>query len=222
MALKFKLDSLDGLDEGLKSLYTKGDDGKFTLQLEDDPAKSTMQKLRQERDEMAKALKDREKAEADAKTAKEREELERKGEYEKLSAADKAAIKAAEDKASALESKIRNNARDRAALEAISAAKGIPKALLPHITPNLEVIPDGEDFKVVVKGNPGQKLVDYVTGLKADMSWGFEGSGASGGSAPQGNGGGVNPFEKMTKTELAQAANNPATRAAAEAYINRK
>lgn len=34
MALQAVLDSLDGLDEGLQSEYTKGDDGKFHLQLE--------------------------------------------------------------------------------------------------------------------------------------------------------------------------------------------
>lgn len=185
MALKFKLDSLEGLDEGLKSLYTKGDDGKFTLQLEDDPAKDTMRKIREERDTLARTLKDREKAEADAKAAKEREELERKGEYEKLKATYEADTKAARERAEALEAKLRNGARDRAAMEAIQAANGIPKALLPHIQGQLEVIPDGEDFKVVVKGNPGQKLTDFVTGLKADMPWGFNGSGASGGGAPQ-------------------------------------
>lgn len=206
MALKFKLDSLDGLDEGLKPLYSKGDDGKFILQLEDDPAKDTMRKLRDERDTMAKALKDREKAEADAKTAKEREDLERKGEYEKLSAADKAALKAAEEKAHALEVKIRNGARDRAAMEAIQAVKGIPKALLPHITPNLEVIPDGDDFKVVVKGDPGKNLTDYVASLKNEMAWGFEGSGASGGGAVNGGGGtATKPLKDMgikERTEL--------------------
>ena len=188
MALKFKLDSLEGLDEGLKSLYTKGDDGKYTLQLEDDPAKATMQKLRQELAEKEKALKDREKAEADAKAAKEREELERKGQYETLKANLEAETKAYKEKAEALESKIRNGARDRAAMEAIQAAGGIPKALLPHIQGQLEVIPDGEDYKVVVKGEPGKKLADFVAGLKADMPWGFNGSGASGGGATQSGG----------------------------------
>ena len=185
MALKFKLDSLDGLDDGLKPLYLKGDDGKFTLQLDDDPAKSTMQKLRQQLADAEKALKDRETAEATAKAAKEREELERKGDYEKLSAADKAALKAAEEKATALEGRIRNGVRDRAALEAIQSANGISKALLPHITPNLEVIPDGDDFRVVVKGDAGKPLAEYISSLKTEMPWGFNGSGASGSGSSQ-------------------------------------
>ena len=188
MALKFKLDSLDGLDEGLKSLYTKGEDGKFTLQLEDDPAKATMSKIRQERDELAKALKDREKAEADAKTAQERAELERKGDYEKLKSSLETDAKDAKSKLEALETRLRNSARDRAAMEAVQAVKGIPKALLPHITPLLEVIPEGDEFRVVVKGDPGKKLPDFVASLKDEMPWGFEGSGASGSGTPSGGG----------------------------------
>ena len=203
--LKFKLDSLDGLDEGLKPLYLKGDDGKFTLQVEEgDAAKAAVQTLRRERDELEKKLKEREKAEADAKTAKEREELERKGEYEKLRAQDQEALKKATETAQALEARLRNGARDRAAMEAIQAAKGIPKALLPHITPNLEVVADGEDYKVIVKGNPGQKLTDYVASLKTEMPWGFNGSGASGGGAPQ-SGGAAQANEPKTSVQLIAA-----------------
>ena len=202
MALKFKLDSLDGLEEGLKTLYIKGEDGKFTLQLEDDPAKDTMRKIREERDSLAKSLKEREKAEADAKAAKEREDLERKGEYEKLRAQDQEALKAALAKADGLEARNRNNARDRAAMEAISAVKGIPKALLPHIVPALEVVPDGDDYKVIVKADPGKKLADFVSSLKNEMPWGFEGSGFSGSGAMQpGTNSGAKPWKDMTLDE---------------------
>lgn len=185
MALKFKLDSLDGLDEALHSLYTKGDDGKYTLQLEDDPAKATMQKLRQELAEKEKALKEREKAEADAKSAKEREDLERKGEYEKLRAQDQDEIKKERERAEALDKRLRDGARERAAMEAITAVKGIPKALLPHIIPSLEVVAEGEELKVVVKANPGQKLPDFVASLKNEFPWGFEGVGATGSGGGQ-------------------------------------
>lgn len=184
MAIKFKLESLDGLDEALKSLYAKNDDGEYVLQIDDDPAKA-MRKLRSELAEKERLIKEREKAEADAKSAKEREDLERKGEYEKLRAQDQEAIKALQSKADQLESRLRNGARDRAAMEAITAAGGIPKALLPHLVSSLEVVTDGEDYKVVVKADPGKKLTDYVLGLKNEMPWGFNGSGASGGGAPQ-------------------------------------
>lgn len=187
MSLKRILDTLEGIDDTTAKLYTKGDDGKFRLDLEGEEEgegyKSALQKERKAREEAEKALKARERSEAEEKARKEREDMERKGEYEKLSAADKAALKAAEEKAAALESRIRNGAVERAAMEAIQAAKGIPKALLPHILPNLETTPDGDGYKVIVKGDPAKKLTDYVSSLKAEMAWGFEGTGASGGGA---------------------------------------
>lgn len=184
MALKFKLDSLEGIDPSLHPFYEKRADGRWTLLLDENPVKATVDKLRQERDELEKALRAREKSEADAKAAKEREEMERRGEYEKLRAADLEALKKAEARIEALEAERRDGIRDRAAEEAIIAANGIPKALLPHLRPILEVIPDGESFKVVVKGSPEKKLQDFVTGLRSEMPWGFNGTGASGSGAP--------------------------------------
>lgn len=195
------LETLEGLPEEVANLYKKGEDGKFHLAGEaGDGLKSALQKERERANAAEKALKERERQEADAKAAKEREDLERKGEYEKLKASLEAENKAAKERAEALESKIRNGARDRAAMEAIQAANGIPKALLPHIQGQLEVIADGEDYKVVVKGDPGKKLTDFVAGLKADMPWGFNGSGASGGGAPQS--GAAAPAKKWSEMGL--------------------
>lgn len=182
------LESLEGLPEEVANLYKKGEDGKFHLDGGGDGLKSALQKERERANLAEKALKARELSETEEKAKKEREELERKGEYEKLKASLEADSKAAKERAEALENRLRNGARDRAAMEAITAAKGIPKALLPHITPNLEVVPDGDEYKVVVKGNPGQKLTDYVASLKTEFAWGFEGSGASGGASGQSNG----------------------------------
>jgi hypothetical protein len=185
MSLKHKLDSLDGLDEALKPLYAKGDDGRFTLQVDEAPATNTIAKLKADLDAATKALKERELAEAkavkDAETARDLAA----GNYEKVSAADKAALKAAEEKAALLESKLLNGTRDRALMEAMGdpSVKGIPKALLPHIQDQVEVVPDGDGFKVVPKGNPALKLTDFVSSYKKDMPWGFEGSGANGGGA---------------------------------------
>lgn len=185
MALKFKLDTLDGLDEAAKTFYKPGPDGKgFVLDMDDDPAKETIAKIRKERDDLEKSLKEREKQEADAKAAKEREDLEKKGEYEKLRAQDAEAIKAAKDRAEALELKIRNGARDRAALEAMTEAGAIPKALMPHVQDQLEVITEGDGYKVVVKGDAGKTLKDFVAGLKEEMPWGFQPTGATGTGAP--------------------------------------
>lgn len=189
MALKFKLDTLEGLDETTKTFYKPGPDGKgFVLDMDDDPAKETIAKIRKERDDLEKSLKEREKQETDAKAAKEREDLEKKGEYEKLRAQDAEAIKAAKDRAEALESKIRNGARDRAALEAMQEAGAIPKALMPHIQDRLEVLPDGDGYKVVVKGDAGKPIKDFISSLKEEMPWGFQPTGASGGGASQSGG----------------------------------
>lgn len=196
------LKSLEGLPEEVAKLYKQGEDGEFHL--ENDGLKSALAKERERANNAEKALKDREKTEAEEKARKEREDLERKGEYEKLSAADKAALRASEERAQALESRLRNGARDRAAMEAITASGGIPKALLPHITGNLEVVPDGEDYRVVVKGNPGQKLADYVASLKEEMPWGFNASGMSGGGTSNNNGGGSGSAKTMARSKFEQ------------------
>ena len=198
MSLKPILESLDGLHEEVAKLYTKKD-GKFVLDVEDTGLKSALQKERDRAEAAEKALKARDEAEAAEKAKKEREDLEKKGEYEKLRAQDAEAIKKEKDRADRAEALRRNDKLSIAAMEAITAAKGIPKALLPHITPNLEVVPDGDDYKVVVKGNPAQKLTDYVASLKNDMAWGFEGSGANGGGAHQG---GATSGKVMTKAEF--------------------
>lgn len=200
------LKTIDGLPEEVAKLYKQGEDGEYHLIEAPEGLKSALQKERERANAAEKALKEREKAEADAKLAKEREDLERKGEYEKLSAADKAAIKAAEEKAQALETKLRSGAIERAALDAIQAAKGIPKALLPHIVPILEAVPEGEGFAIKIKGDPAKKLTDYVASLKAEMAWGFEGSGASGSGAGQPASGPAANTPPKTAGEAAQRA----------------
>jgi len=185
------LKTLEGLPDEVAKLYKQGEDGEYHLIEAPDGLKSALQKERERANAAEKALKDREKTEAEALARKEREDLEKKGEYEKLSAADKAALKAAEERAQALDAKLRSGAIERAALEAVTSVKGIPKALLPHILPNLEAVPDGDGFAVKVKGDPAKKITDFVSSLKAEMAWGFEGSGASGSGAGQpGQGGG--------------------------------
>lgn len=183
MALKFKLETLDGLDEALKPLYTPTEDGKFVLQLEDDPAKATMQKLRQELAEKEKALK----AAADEKAAKEREAEEAKarasGDFDKLKAQMEARTKEAEAKAEALQNRIREASRERALMDAISQVGGIPKALLPHLKELVEDVAEGDAYKHLVKGDPSKKLTDFISGLKAEMPWGFQATNASGGGA---------------------------------------
>lgn len=204
MSLKHKLDSLDGLEEALKPLYAKGDDGRFTLQVDDAPATNTIAKLKADLDAATKALKEREAAEAKARKDAEEAQALAKGDFEKVNASREAALKAAQDEAATLKTKLLNGTRDRALMEAMSdpGVKGIPKALLPHIQDQVEVVPDGDGFKVVPKANPAQKLTEFVSSFKKDMAWGFEGAGANGGGAQ--NPGKPNTSVKtITRSELA-------------------
>ena len=208
--LKRILDTLDGLDEATANLYKKGEDGKFHLDMEEEPndgLKSALQKERKAREDAEKALKEKERKEAETKEQQEREAAEKRGEYDKLRAQDQEALKKEREAREALESRLRNGAIERAALEALTASGAIPKALLPHVLPNLEAVHDGDNFKVTVKANPGQSLTDYVAGLKADMPWGFNGSGASGSGAAAGGGtGGGTKEPPKTAGEAAQQA----------------
>ena len=86
MALKMTLDSLEGLSKEMAALYTKGDDGKYTLGVEGLPSNDTTalkKALEAERAEKASLKEKWDKYEAEtkvaqAKAAKEAEELARK------------------------------------------------------------------------------------------------------------------------------------------------
>ena len=185
MALKFKLDTLDGLDEAAKTFYKPGPDGKgFVLDMDDDPAKETIAKILKERDDLEKSLKEREKQEADAKAAKEREDLERKGEYEKLRAQDAEAAKASKERINALESQIRMDSRDRFLDATMRSVGAIPEALGPHVRDLFEDVPEGDGFKHVVKGEAGKKATDFLAAFKETKPWAFQPTGASGTGAP--------------------------------------
>ena len=56
MALKAILASLDGLDEATKALYTKGEDGKYHLDVEGMVGKSKLDEFREKNVQMAKEL----------------------------------------------------------------------------------------------------------------------------------------------------------------------
>lgn len=186
--------------------------------------KKALTEERQARKELERLVKAQETAKADEKAAADKAEMERKGEWEKL----KLAVEA--EKAQLLKEK------DEAALglksyllkaeltTAIAANKGNPH-LLKLVQDQFEVLisPDGA-HKVFAKGDPTKTPSTFIEGLKKDASYGafFEASGASGSGSSQGSGSHTSAFAQMTKTELAMAVNNPATRAAAEAFLNQK
>lgn len=222
MALKHKLDSLDGLDEALKPLYAKGDDGRFTLQVEDAPATNTIAKLKVELEAATRALKEKGEAEAKAQADAERAKLEAKGDYEKLRQHDQAELAKLQKEAQEAKEGLKSYLLDAELSSAIAKYTQDPH-LKKLIKDQFEVVEVDGTRKVLVKGDPTKTPDQFVEALKADPSYGnyFPAQGVAGGGAPQAGKASGSAFDKMTKTQLAQAANNPATKAAVEAYLTK-
>ena len=188
--LKYKLDSLDGLDEGLKSFYKKDGD-KFVLDVDDSGAKTAIQKERERAEAAEKALKDRDTVEAKAQAEAEKAKLEAKGDYEKLKAAVEAEKKTLAEQADKATQGLKSYLLKAELTAAIAQHKGNPH-LSKLVEDQFEAVlsPTDGQHKVVVKGDPSKTPAQFIEALKADASYGafFEGSGASGGGAPPAGG----------------------------------
>lgn len=207
--LKAVLDTLDGLPDAQKELYDEGTDGKFHLQAEgvEDVGglKSALEKERRGRKEAEAKLKktgDIDPDEYERLRTESEERSEKEGDVEKkLTTAqkrfdrEKAELEA---KVLARDNKIHQLVAENVAKDAIEAADGKPKVLLPHVLAKTKVVEEDGDFIAIVldeKGNErpaksGDKrfsLSDLVLELKADdeFAGAFNGTGASGSGAPQ-------------------------------------
>lgn len=237
MALNLVVDKLDEIAEPLRGLYVEKD-GKFQLDVADLPQpedtsglKTALQKERKAREALEKQVKGWQKlgkTEAEieelleAQTQAEAERAAKAGEWDKLRAQmnEKHAteLKAKDEKLSTVESRLRAEIVDKAAVAAIAAAKGVPELLLPHVQRHVKV---DENYNVQVvdaKGDPrvngkGEPLTisDLVDEMKQTEIFGraFEGSGHSGsGTRPVNNGGGNPQIKRRSefKTEKDRAA----------------
>lgn len=180
--LKYKLDSLDGLDEGLKSLYKKDGD-KFVLDVDDSGAKSAIKAERDRAEAAEKALKEKDAAEAKAKADAEKAKLEAAGDYEKLKAAVEAEKKALLEEKEKATAGLKSYLLKSELTAAIAQHKGNPH-LEKLVVDQFEAVlsPDGI-HKVLTKD--GKTPTQFIESLKADASYGafFEGSGTTGGGA---------------------------------------
>ncbi len=180
--LKYKLDSLDGLDEGLKAFYKKDGD-KFVLDVDDSGAKSAIKAERDRAEAAEKALKEREAAETKAKADAEKAKLEAAGDYEKLKAAVEAEKKALLEEKEKATAGLKSYLLKSELTAAIAQHKGNPH-LEKLVVDQFEAVlsPDGA-HKVLSKD--GKTPAQFIESLKADASYGafFEGSGVSGGGA---------------------------------------
>ena len=206
--LKFQLDTLEGVDEAVRALYTEKD-GKFVLGIEGLPQQEDVSGLKAKVDELLGEKKAAEKARKDAEEQArlEREENARKsGNVEELekSWSEKYNRREAElngmleQERGTLSTQIRDLTVGRTATD-IASALAIPgsaKALLPHIERRLSVEQRDGKPVVVVLDQQGKLSAATLDELKAEFANDtafaplIAGSKASGGGAAGAGGGG--------------------------------
>ncbi len=219
MGLKYQLDTLDGLDDSVKSLYTEKE-GKFVLGIEGLPQPEDVSGLKAKVDELLGEKKAAEKKAHEAEDAArlEREEAARKsGNVEELerSWTEKFTRREAElngmleQERGTLSGQIRDLTVGRTATDIASAlaVQGSAKALLPHIERRLSVEQRDGKPVVVVLDAQGKLSAATLDELKAEIANDaafaplIAGSKASGGGAGGAGGGGGAPKGKIGGTK---------------------
>lgn len=205
MALKFQLDSLDGLDEGVAALYEKKGD-KFQLKVEGIPQgedvaglKAKVEELLAEKKEAARKAKEAEEA---AKAAAE-EAARKSGDVaalekswqEKLAKREQELLQQVESLSGNIHSMLVDNVAVKLASEL--AVPGSADLLIPHIKARLAAEQRDGQFVTVVKDKDGKPSAFSIDDLKTEFASNpafapvIVGSKASGGGASGGNGGGA-------------------------------
>lgn len=217
--LKFQLDTLEGVDEAVRALYTEKD-GKFVLGIEGLPQQEDVSGLKAKVDELLGEKKAAEKKAREAEDAArlEREEAARKsGNVEELerSWTEKFNRREAElngmleQERGTLSGQIRDLTVGRTATDIASAlaVQGSAKALLPHIERRLSVEQREGKPVVVVLDAQGKLSAATLDELKAEIANDaafaplIAGSKASGGGAGGAGGGGGAPKGKIGGTK---------------------
>lgn len=208
MGLKYQLDTLEGVDEAVRALYTEKD-GKFVLGIEGLPQPEDVSGLKSKVQELLdeKKAADKARKEAEDQARLEREEAARKsGNVEELekSWSEKYNRREAElngmleQERGTLSTQIRDLTVGRTATD-IASALAIPgsaKALLPHIERRLSVEQRDGKPVVVVLDQQGKLSAATLDELKAEFANDtafaplIAGSKASGGGAAGAGGGG--------------------------------
>lgn len=217
--LKFEVDTLDGVDSSIASLYDKTESGKFRLKVEGVPQGEDTSGLKKKVDELLAEKK------AAAAKAKEAEELARKAAEEAARKAgdteslDKSwtqkyneGIAAKEAELAGLRGTLNTLLVDNVATNLANelAVQGSAALLMPHIKGRLAVeIRDGQP-KTVVIGPDGKPSALTVDELKAEFANNpafapvIAGSKASGGGASGANGRGGGAVKTVTRAQFNQ------------------
>ena len=226
--LKYQIDSLDGLDDSMRALYTE-QDGKFVLGVEGIPQGEDVSGLKNKVTELLNEKKESERLrkEAEDKARQEREEALRKsGNVEELEKSwsekytrrETELSQQLETERTTLSAQIRDLTVGRMAtdLAAELAVQGSAKALLPHLERRLGVETRDGKPTVVVLGQDGKLSAATVDELKKEFASDpafaplIAGSKASGGGAGgAGKGGGAaqkrSDMTPVEKREFVQA-----------------
>ena len=193
MGLKLIVDSLDGLDDGVKSLYAEKD-GKFRLDVEgvEDVTglKSALEKERSARRDLEKRMKTalseddleeyaRLKAEADK--GKDKDEI-----LKSMRARHEKELEQSRQEAAAVKARLEKTVLESTATQLLAKHGGNVSLLLPHILGQLR--PEEIDGNLSVVPANAATIDDVVSGLKSSFPQAFaapatSGSGASGGHA---------------------------------------
>ena len=217
--LKFQLDTLEGVDEAVRALYTEKD-GKFVLGIEGLPQQEDVSGLKAKVDELLgeKKLAEKKARETEEAARLEREEAARKtGNVEELerSWTEKFTRREAElngmleQERGTLSGQIRDLTVGRTATDIASAlaVQGSAKALLPHIERRLSVEQRDGKPVVVVLDAQGKLSAATLDELKVEIANDaafaplIAGSKASGGGAGGAGGGGGAPKGKIGGTK---------------------
>ena len=211
MALKLFLDSLDGVDEGVKALYTEHD-GKFKLAvdgLEDTSGlKSALEKERKaRRDAEARAklalgedeLEEFERLRAEAAKAKGADEI-----VNQLKARHQKELEARTKEAQAYRASLEKTVLESTATQLLAKHGGNVGLLMPHIMGALRVEESDGQFQVVPAN--AASVDEVVASLKASYPAAFADSGKSGGGASGGGAGGGNGTGKLGGSKSERAA----------------
>lgn len=215
MSLKYEIDTVDGLDASIASLYDKTEGGKYRLKVEgiEDTSglKKKVDELLNEKKAAAKA-----RQEAEEAAARAAEEAARK--TGDVSALEKSwqekyakGIGEKDSELAALRGSLNKMLVDNVAVSLANelAVQGSAALLIPHIKARLEVDTSGGEPKTIVIGPDGKRSALTVEELKAEFAANqafapvLAGSKATGGGA-SGTGAGGGAAKSVTRAQFEQ------------------
>ena len=215
MALKFEVDTVEGLDASIAGLYDKTEGGKYRLKVEGIEDTAGLKKQRDDLLSEKKAAAQRAKeAEESARIAAE-EAARKAGDVSALEKSwqDKYAkgIGEKDSELAALRGSLNKMLVDNVAVSLANelAVQGSAALLIPHIKARLEVDTSGGEPKTIVIGPDGKRSALTVEELKAEFAANqafapvLAGSKATGGGA-SGTGAGGGAAKSVTRAQFEQ------------------